>query len=124
MDVRLKIVKILALRQIEGEHRRMEKQAEELAHLLEDMVSSLTRFAEKLQEEIASEYGHEAAEKICKEFGLSYREITSLAAFVKHLANLSPAVWKRCLKQIAAATLKALGLEERSWRQSASPTPP
>jgi len=118
MDARLKIVKILALRQIEGEHRRMEKQAEELAHLLEDMTISLTRFAEKLQDEITPEYGHEASQEICREFGLSYREITSLAAFVKHLANLSPAVWKRCLKQIASATLKALRLEEEPWRES------
>ncbi len=119
MDPRLKIIKILALRQVEGEHRRMEKQAEELAHLLENMVSSLTRFAEKLQDEITPEYGHEASQEICEEFGLSYQEITSLAAFVQYLARLSPAAWKRCLRQIASSTLKALGLEEEPWRKAA-----
>ncbi len=116
MDPRLKILKVLALREIEGEYRRMERQAEELTHLLEDMVSSLTRFAEKLQDEITPEYGEEASQKICEEFGLSYQEIVTLAAFVRHLTNMSPAAWKRCLRQVATVTLKALGIEENRGR--------
>ncbi len=119
MDPRLKIVKILALREVEGKHRRMEKQAVELAHLLEDMVSSLCRFAEKLQEEITPEYGPETSREICEEFGLSYKEITSLASFVDRLTNLSLAVWKRHLRQVAEATLKSLGINEFSRRKAA-----
>jgi len=110
MDPRFKIVKILALREIEGEHRRMEKQAEELAHLLEDMVCSLCRFAEKLREEIVPEYGQEVAESICQEFGLSYKEVSTIASFIERLSSLSPAAWKRSLEQVAAGTLKSLGL--------------
>ncbi len=119
MDPRLKIIRILALSQVEGEHRRMEKQAEELAHLLEDMISSLARFAEKVEEEITPEYGQETSRKICEEFGLSYREITSLASFVRHLESLSPAAWNRYLRQIASTTLKALGIKEGTGRRAA-----
>ncbi len=94
----------------------MAEQADELAYLLKHMITAMSKFAEKLTEEITPEYGEDTARKICRIFGLSYDEVKSIEFFISNLTNLSPAAWKRYLTQVARATIEALGIREFTRR--------